>query len=164
MRTRGTRRGNGAGTAHLGQYLRHFTMVVRRRPTLPHTRVCSTIGAGRLNFRVRYGTGCFPFAMVAVTLWRCVEHALVPVLCTHPPFMVVGVCVGWVCYCLLPPAYQPSHLLGALPGCPGGKPHLETSFPLRCFQRLSLPNVANQPCSWQNNWHTRGSSIPVLSY
>src|SRR3954453_4867443 len=48
-------------------------------------------------------------------------------------------------YCYLrPPAYQPSRLLGALPGCPGGKPHLETCFPLRCFQRLSLPNVANQ--------------------
>ena len=46
----------------------------------------------------------------------------------------------------------------------GGKPYLETCFPLRCFQRLSLPNVANQPCSWRNNWHTRGSSIPVLSY
>ena len=41
---------------------------------------------------------------------------------------------------------------------------LEAGFPLRCFQRLSLPNVANQPCSWRNNWHTRGSSVPVLSY
>ena len=37
-----------------------------------------------------------------------------------------------------------------------GSPHLEACFPLRCFQRLSLPNVANQPCSWWNNWHTRG--------
>jgi len=46
----------------------------------------------------------------------------------------------------------------------GEKPHLGTGFPLRCFQRLSLPNVANQPCSWRNNWHTRGSSVPVLSY
>src|SRR3954454_4842984 len=45
-----------------------------------------------------------------------------------------------------------------------GTPHLEACFPLRCFQRLSLPNVANQPCSWRNNWHTRGSSVPVLSY
>ena len=44
------------------------------------------------------------------------------------------------------------------------KPHLEAGFPLRCFQRLSLPNVANQPCTWRYNWHTRGSSIPVLSY
>ena len=42
--------------------------------------------------------------------------------------------------------------------------HLEAGFPLRCFQRLSLPDVANQPCPWQNNWHTRGQSIPVLSY
>ena len=44
------------------------------------------------------------------------------------------------------------------------KSHLGAGFPLRCFQRLSIPNVANQPCSWRNNWHTRGSSVPVLSY
>ena len=36
-------------------------MFVRRRPTLPQPLGCSTIGAERLNFRVRYGTGCFPF-------------------------------------------------------------------------------------------------------
>src|SRR5688500_5075560 len=36
-------------------------MYVRRRPTLPQPLGCSTIGAERLNFRVRYGTGCFPF-------------------------------------------------------------------------------------------------------
>src|SRR3712207_2393364 len=53
---------------------------------------------------------------------------------------------------------------GALPGCSGERPHLEASFPLRCFQRLSLPNVANQQCTWRYNWHTRGSSVPVLSY
>lgn len=41
---------------------------VRRRPTLPRPRGRSTIGAERLNFRVRDGTGCFPFAMAAVTL------------------------------------------------------------------------------------------------
>src|SRR5664279_1335799 len=45
-----------------------------------------------------------------------------------------------------------------------GRSYLEAGFPLRCFQRLSLPNVANQQCSWWNNWHTRGSSVPVLSY
>ena len=53
---------------------------------------------------------------------------------------------------------------GGLTHLRGGKPHLETCFPLRCIQRLSLPNVANQPCPWRDNWHTRGSSIPVLSY
>src|SRR3954470_3186011 len=46
----------------------------------------------------------------------------------------------------------------------GGIPHLGTGFPLRCLQRLALPNVANQPCPWRDNWHTRGSSVPVLSY
>ena len=42
---------------------------VRRCPTLPQGLPCSTIGAGGLNFRVRNGSGCFPFAMAAVTLW-----------------------------------------------------------------------------------------------
>src|SRR5690606_27965908 len=38
----------------------------RQRPTLPHPPGCSTIGAGRLNFRVRNVTGCFPSAMATV--------------------------------------------------------------------------------------------------
>jgi len=42
---------------------------VRRRPTLPRGGPRSTIGAERLSFRVRDGTGRFPLAMVAVTLW-----------------------------------------------------------------------------------------------
>ena len=43
---------------------------VRRCPTLPHRGRCSTIGAEGLSFRVRYGSGRFPFAMAAVTLWN----------------------------------------------------------------------------------------------
>ena len=62
------------------------------------------------------------------------------------------------------PAYQPSRLAGSLSGQAPWRPHLEAGFPLRCLQRLSLPNVANQRCPWQDNWHTRGSSVPVLSY
>ena len=42
-------------------------LCVRRRLTLPHTCVCSTISAGRLNFRVRDGSGCFPLAMATGT-------------------------------------------------------------------------------------------------
>ena len=42
-------------------------MVVRLRPTLPHRHQCSTIGAVGLSFRVRNGTGRFPYAMTAVT-------------------------------------------------------------------------------------------------
>ncbi len=43
-------------------------MVVRRRPTLPPRLQGSTIGAERLSFRVRNGSGRFPLAMAAVTL------------------------------------------------------------------------------------------------
>ena len=56
--------------------------------------------------------------------------------------------------------YKGSH--GA-PGAPRN-PNLGGGFPLRCFQRLSQPNVANRPCRWRDNRHTRGSSTQVLSY
>src|SRR6185437_11781576 len=45
-----------------------------------------------------------------------------------------------------------------------GRSHLRACFPLICIQRLSQPSFATQPCPWQDNWNTRGSSIPVLSY
>ena len=38
--------------------------LIGRRPTLPHTRARSTIGAEGLNYRVRDGNGCDPLAMV----------------------------------------------------------------------------------------------------
>src|SRR5215210_4139435 len=41
----------------------------RRCPTLPLPVGGSTIGAGGLSFRVRDGTGRFPFAVAAGTLW-----------------------------------------------------------------------------------------------
>jgi hypothetical protein len=169
-------------------------MFVRRRPTLPQPLGCSTIGAERLNFRVRYGTGCFPFRYGRRNSFNLIKHA-------HPVWPFVGAVgvgfVGWElpsgrehvvrCFArvwsctwlgqalgLLVPVGWALLLytsglstpcsVGGLTHLRGGKPHLETCFPLRCIQRLSLPNVANQPCSWQNNWHTRGSSIPVLSY
>src|SRR5438309_350877 len=45
-----------------------------------------------------------------------------------------------------------------------GKSHLEASFPLRCFQRLSLPHIATRRCHWRDNRYTRDASTPVLSY
>jgi hypothetical protein len=173
---------------------------VRRRPTLPQPHGCSTIGAERLNFRVRDGTGCFPFAMAAVTLAECISTRPLPpavggggVGGARPSHYscVWVVCVGcgreclcrvllfWLRVCGTSPRpistgrlgiaavhlrpINPVFCWGPYP-TRGGKPHLETCFPLRCIQRLSLPNVANQPCPWRDNWHTRGSSIPVLSY
>ena len=45
-----------------------------------------------------------------------------------------------------------------------GRIHLEACFTLRCFQRLSVPNVATGQCHWHDNPNTRDSSTPVLSY
>ena len=44
---------------HLGDFYKG----IRRRPTLPHSRPCSTIGAEELNFRVRNGNGWNLFAI-----------------------------------------------------------------------------------------------------
>jgi len=51
-----------------------------------------------------------------------------------------------------------------LGGLPHGMPILGGGFTLRCFQRLSFPNIATQRCHWRDNWYTRGSSTLVLSY
>ena len=45
-----------------------------------------------------------------------------------------------------------------------GKSHLKVRFALRCFQRLSIPDLATQLCLWRDNWFTSGLSNPVLSY
>ena len=63
------------------------------------------------------------------------------------------------------PAYQPRVLHGDYRNSKVPRnAYLGAGFPLRCFQRLSLPNVANRPCHWRDNRHTRGSSTQVLSY
>ena len=45
-----------------------------------------------------------------------------------------------------------------------GRSHLQARFPLRCFQRLSLPCIATRRYDWRHNRYTRGTSTPVLSY
>src|SRR5713101_5160004 len=45
-----------------------------------------------------------------------------------------------------------------------GKTRLGCGFALRCFQRLSLLDVAIQPWPRQANWLTSGPAISVLSY
>ncbi len=150
---------------------------VRRLPTLPHPPECSTIGAIRLSYRVRNGTGRFPNAMTAVTLYTTTphhqptgqqpgsaiqephsrrEHTTTTQhqekLISHRPISTSQLhtsrCVHtWP---INPVIYWEPPTQSARIS------HLEAGFPLRCFQRLSLPNVANQPCPWQNNWHTRG--------
>jgi len=64
------RKGTGNARRANHCWLALLESVVRRRPTLPHSHPCSTIGAERLSFRVRNVTGRFPLAMAAETLWR----------------------------------------------------------------------------------------------
>jgi hypothetical protein len=54
---------------------------VRRRPTLPPSHPSSTIGAERLSFRVRNGTGRFPLAMAAETLLRFQQKPSTRIMC-----------------------------------------------------------------------------------
>ena len=42
--------------------------------------------------------------------------------------------------------------------------NLGTGFPLRCFQWLSIPNIATGQSDWRQSPYTRGSFTPVLSY
>ena len=53
---------------------------------------------------------------------------------------------------------------GPLGGLRLGIPYLEVSFPLRCFQRLSVPDIATRRCHWHDNRITSGPSTRVLSY
>src|SRR5690606_39585576 len=63
------------------------------------------------------------------------------------------------------PAYQRRSLRRPFRGIKSPvRSHLEARFPLRCFQRLSFPNVATRQCVWRHNRNTRGSSTPVRSY
>src|SRR5438552_17020342 len=41
-----------------------------------------------------------------------------------------------------------------------GRSHLQAGFALRCLQRISLPDIATERCSWRNSSHTRGPSTP----
>ena len=46
-----------------------FRYLIGRRPTLPHTRACSTIGAEELNYRVRDGNGWASSLLSPETCW-----------------------------------------------------------------------------------------------
>ena len=62
------------------------------------------------------------------------------------------------------PCLSTSSSLTVLTDSRSGKTHLRARFPLRCFQRLSIPNLATGLCNWHYNPLTSGSFTPVLSY
>jgi hypothetical protein len=139
-----------------------------QRPTLPCPRRHSTIGADGLNCRVRNGNGCGPVALVTsqeniaghVDGGCCERHvrgrdqatraiSTARLKCLHtlhlPPINVVVY-------------HGPSGTLRSR------SVHLGAGFPLRCFQRLSLPDIATRRCHWRDSRNTSGQSDPVLSY
>ena len=188
-------------------------MRCRRRPTLPRSLERSTIGAVRLNDRVRDGNGCGPDALVASEDQSC--HTLRPpwsqgrraCACdargvrrsdkvirrgfgsartlVHRSALIVHIVRGDSTP--YGGVVKPHGRLGALrseriaprPRAPyrrsgllrpfrrlkaSGSVHLGDGFPLRCFQRLSVPIIATRRCSWRHSRDTSGSSDPVLSY
>ena len=136
----------------------------RQRPTFPGGRPPSIISAKELNCCVRDGNRCtLPaivtgFSTLKTTLaymcsfsrnhWSSFRPISIGQLNTllHLHLRPINVVVFHGSYHY----WRRSCLVGG--------------FALRCFQRLSRPYVATQLCPWQNNWCTRGTSIPVLSY
>ena len=137
---------------------------------LSHVLRRSTIGVLALNGRVRNGTGCIASAMT-----------------TKPnkerPSQVEFVCMILICrLCLSTTGSNQANRaistgqLNALLHLhlqpidvvvfhgPQGIPSFEGGFPLRCFQRLSCPDIATQHYRWHDNWSTSGPFTPVLSY
>ena len=136
--------------------------------TFPHASACSIISAVGLSFRVRDGSGRFP---------RCCGHQQV-FFCFVVWFVLCGILWsgrGFCCLCCWFWCISTSYLLTlqwlqfwpidpVFFWAPLVKLYLKRGFPLRCFQRLSCPYVAIQLCHWRDNWWTRGTSVPVLSY
>ena len=154
-----------------------------------HTGCSTIIGAKSFHGPVRDGKGWYRLAMVIrhnLYEWRgtCARHSesgrsSVVICCLNKqlnsehwhcqcyrdkPYGQL-VLVSLMHYCTSTPSLSTSWSRTTLQGAQGsGKSHLKASFPLRCFQRLSLPNLATRQCHWRDNRYTRGSSTPVLSY
>ena len=47
---------------------------------------------------------------------------------------------------------------------PSTNTYLEIGFLLRCFQKLSIPDIATGRSDWRQSPYTRGQFTPVLSY
>ena len=165
-----------------------------QRLTLPPSPPGSTISAGELNCRVRDGSGCTLtahatnsqhlsarssrlFSLVEPQqATDCIAAAQDRSLLFHTPRQSTRfpASSGQSPRPLVP--VSSSHYWPSTPGLSNsssssgltlfrdGESHLEVSFPLRCFQRLSAPEIATRPCRWRDNRRTSAPSTPVLSY
>ena len=130
---------------------------------LSHMTLCSIIGDGELNFQVRNGIGC--------TLSSMATNKVVKYLIDREGRSFFhkqaarAISTGQLRISRrfhLQPINEVVYLGPS--GIAPGRTYLKAGFPLRCFQRLSLPHIATLLCRWHDNRSTRGASIPVLSY
>jgi hypothetical protein len=157
-----------------------------QRRTLPPSYPGSTIRAGELNCRVRDGTGWTLTALATNThrsrsllvhslfqqpqtfrkslLWLQLPRQKTdfPALPTQSPRPLVP--VSSTHCCASTPGLSSWSSPSGLTCSRNGESHLEVGFPLRCFQRLSPPEIATRPCRWHDNRRTSAPSTPVLSY
>ena len=147
--------------------------VVLALPIFPGRLQPSIVGRSELNFRVRDGNG-WTLALISTNYsleglhlqnrttkgdWRRLR---LPANCRSSPRAISTGQLHTLLYFHLRPINQ-IVFLGPY-SIMDERSHLRESFTLRCFQRLSRPYIATQLCPWQDNWCTRGTSIPVLSY
>ena len=130
---------------------------------LSHMTLCSIIGDGELNYRVRNGVGCTLSSMATKEILsniitrdgrnfsRKQDARAISTGQLHASRRFHLQPIDEVVY------LGPS-------GLASGRTYLKAGFPLRCFQRLSLPHIATLLCRWHDNRSTSGVSIPVLSY
>ena len=136
----------------------------RRRPTLPRSCPRSIIGAEMFHFWVRYGIRWVHFAIITSKL-RNIRYSQLWSQTNNIHYKTFDQLV-FLSYT----AYTAYTRNLSTSSCSRGlidkseRSNLGVGFPLRCFQRLSLPYIATLRCSRRHNRYTRGTSIPVLSY
>ena len=144
----------------------------------PTKRIRSTIGAGGLNFCVRNGYRCDPSAIITRIFYSSFQkpfsrfpqnYSMYNFLLSNPSSfsgqaLDLLVSVSSMYHYTYTPDLSTRSSFWCLTSLRNGKSHLKVCFALRCFQRLSSPDIATQLCYWHNNWFTSGLSNPVLSY
>ena len=130
---------------------------------LSHMTLCSIIGDGELNFRVRNGVGCTLSSMATKEILSKYNYTGGRSFSRKQDARAIS--TGQLHtsrYFHLQPINEVVYLGPS--GLASGRTYLKAGFPLRCFQRLSLPHIATLLCRWHDNRSTSGVSIPVLSY
>ena len=154
-----------------------------------YSRLSTTIGAGGLNYRVRNENGCDPTAEAPARNAQSIpfvnppaggeeRHAFVLTDSgetkhkrikrkrsrdSHNSFREFCriISTPWLNALL---HFHRAPINVVISHDPITIPYLGVGFPLGCFQRLSVPDIATGRCTWRYSPQTRGQFISVLSY